>query len=103
MEWQTLLERDELSTAKAAGVVLANFREGPIGFPPSYRRVRGPDGDCWDNTDPQRLKECFTTQIGPKGAADEEVDEEDPKSSKGLKIRVPSWTDRILYVHGHFI
>jgi len=48
------------------------------------------------------LKECFTTHLGGKAGAgqqaDEEVDEEDPRITKGVKIRLPSYTDRILYV-----
>lgn len=109
--WQRLLQRDELLAAQARGEVLHGYREPTaIGFPPSYRRVRGAEGDCYDYTDPQRVRACFTTTLGaapmttPSHIRDKEGggDEEDPTKQQqrrpGVKIRVPSYTDRIWYV-----
>lgn len=63
-QWSELLRsRDELTHAMSSGLVLHNFSEGPIGFPPSYRRERGLRGDCGDYTDERRLRTAYSTRI----------------------------------------
>jgi len=111
-QWRALLRNDELLQMQGAGQILHGFKEDPISFPPTYRRVRGPDGDCWDYTDPQRLALCYTIRIGSGGASsytdyyDDEGDNEmawdddrdditTAPSCMRTRIRVPSYTDRI--------
>lgn len=100
--WHGLLCRDELTRAVAYGDCLHGFREGKINFPPSYRRARGPDGDCWEYTDTDRLRAAYTTHLGAKSQAiaesfakDFDLEESKEVRVKGVKIRVPSYTDRI--------
>lgn len=61
--WQQLLGRgrEELRAAMAQGRVLHGFSEGPIGFPPSYRRVKGLG--CGDYTDERLLRQAYSTRI----------------------------------------
>ena len=100
--WHKLLMRHDelLAVAHKSGQVLHGFHEGPIGFPPTYRRVRGIEGDCWDYTDPDRLRKCYTTRLGGSPttsvvAGEDDDDEESQRNFKGVKVRVPSYTDRI--------
>ena len=73
-----------MNDASAVGTVLSGFKEHAISFPPSFRRQRGPRGDCLDYTDLKRLRDTYTTMLKRK-------------SGKGPgKLRVPSYTDRIL-------
>jgi hypothetical protein len=51
-----LAERDELRLLHQSGRLLHGFVEGPIYFPPTYRRTRDTRGDAEDYTDIQRLK-----------------------------------------------
>jgi hypothetical protein len=51
-----LVERDELRSLHQSGRLLHGFVEGPIYFPPTYRRTRDTRGDAEDYTDIQRLK-----------------------------------------------
>ncbi|TYZ68972.1 hypothetical protein PybrP1_012930 [[Pythium] brassicae (nom. inval.)] len=77
--WADLLAHDELTNWMASGQVFFGFREAQIAFPPSYRRKRGvglrPDAR-WTATE---LAKQYTTAV------------------KGAGVRVPSYTDRILY------
>jgi len=99
-QWQRLLvRRDELLAVQESGQVLHGFKEGPIGFPPTYRRVRGIEGDCWDYTDVHRLQKCYTTYVGESPTnsilVDDDEEEQNQRSFKPTNMRVPSYTDRI--------
>jgi hypothetical protein len=52
-----LLEcRDELRGLHSDGRLLHGWYEGPVCFPPTYRRLRNCHGDAYDYTDVARLK-----------------------------------------------
>jgi hypothetical protein len=55
-EARLLAGRDELRSLQRGGVVCHGFHEGPIHFPPSYRRARHRQGDAYDYTQPERLR-----------------------------------------------
>ncbi|RMX66076.1 hypothetical protein DD238_002956 [Peronospora effusa] len=78
--WDDVLAHDELLTGMRDGQIFYGFREAKIAFPPTFRRVRGAalnlDATNWSI---EELKECYTTAVGGHG------------------MRVPSYTDRILF------
>jgi hypothetical protein len=78
--WDDVLAHDELRTGMRDGQIFYGFREAKIAFPPTFRRVRGAslnlDANAWPV---EELKECYTTAV------------------EGHGMRVPSYTDRILF------
>jgi len=64
--WAELLQDDELKQGMDKGDLFYGFREGEIRFPPSYRRVKGPHGECEDYTDANILKKAFSTAVREK-------------------------------------
>lgn len=77
--WRDVINHDELTHWMGSKQVFFGYREAPIAFPPSYRRVRGtviPMEAPADMSDTQRY---YTTTL-----------------TNG-ESRVPSYTDRILY------
>jgi hypothetical protein len=76
--WAEVLVHDELIQCMARNEVFAGFKEEAIAFPPSYRRMRGLEGDCGDYCDQAQLESAFSTEV------------------KGAGTRIPSYTDRIL-------
>jgi len=64
--WAELLQDDELKQGMDKGDLFYGFREGEIRFPPSYRRVKGPHGECGDCTDATMLKRAFSTAVKEK-------------------------------------
>jgi hypothetical protein len=105
-QWEELLSRDELRGVMGRGRILAGFREGGIGFPPSYRRVAGQKGECGDYCDEAVLSAAFTTRIVPqrgrggpppvspaRKGAEEEKEKDEPHGEgqdSRVKIRTPS-------------
>jgi hypothetical protein len=76
--WSRVLAHDELLKCMHNNQVFAGFSEEAIRFPPSYRRMRGLEGDCGDYCDQTVLEGAYSTAV------------------KGAGARVPSYTDRIL-------
>lgn len=78
--WDDVLAHDELRTGLRDEQILYGFREAKIAFPPTFRRVRGValnlEACTWSKED---LAKCYTTAV------------------EGHGMRVPSYTDRILY------
>ncbi|KAL4087334.1 hypothetical protein PRIC1_013227 [Phytophthora ramorum] len=78
--WDDVVAHDELRTGMRDGQIFYGFREAKIAFPPTFRRVRGAalnlDAGTWPV---EELAECYTTAV------------------EGHGMRVPSYTDRILY------
>ncbi|CEG46171.1 conserved hypothetical protein [Plasmopara halstedii] len=78
--WDDVLAHDELRTGMQDGQIFYGFREAKIAFPPTFRRVRGTAlnlNTCnWRFED---LRKCYTTAV------------------EGHGLRIPSYTDRILY------
>ncbi|CAK0803609.1 unnamed protein product, partial [Prorocentrum cordatum] len=123
-QWDLLMESEELTMAMRDQVVLHNFQEHPIRFPPSFRRARGEDaGDCGDYCDVGRLRSAYTTRVRDGGARRKSKDRavlkegspggalihtssgsdimptdtrESPASTEDASLRPPSYTDRIL-------
>ncbi|OQR95059.1 hypothetical protein ACHHYP_00464 [Achlya hypogyna] len=77
--WTLLLQHDELLAALQAGAAFAGFSEAMIGFAPTFRRVLGTQLPPNARVTPGELGRLFTTVL-PDGG-----------------LRVPSYTDRILY------
>ncbi|KAF1794540.1 Endonuclease/exonuclease/phosphatase [Phytophthora cactorum] len=75
-----VLAHDELRTGMRDGQIFYGFQEAKIAFPPTFRRVRGAalnlDAGNWSM---EELSECYTTAV------------------EGHGVRVPSYTDRILF------
>ncbi|GMF43686.1 unnamed protein product [Phytophthora fragariaefolia] len=78
--WDDILAHDELRTGMRKGQIFYGFREAKIAFPPTFRRVRGAalnlDAGNWPV---EELAGCYTTAV------------------EGHGMRVPSYTDRILF------
>ncbi|KAF4319731.1 hypothetical protein BBO99_00003490 [Phytophthora kernoviae] len=78
--WDDVLVHDELRNGIRDEQIFYGFREAKIAFPPTFRRVRGAalnlDAETWSV---EELAECYTTAV------------------EGHGMRVPSYTDRILY------
>ncbi|ETV95572.1 hypothetical protein H310_11011 [Aphanomyces invadans] len=79
LSWPSLLLHDELKQCMDDGVILADFHEAKIAFPPTYRRVLGRMLDVRELTSFAHVAQLYTTVLGDG------------------KVRVPSYTDRILY------
>lgn len=45
-----VLSADELYVLMGAGAVFSGFVEPPVTFPPTYKRCKGPRGECGDYT-----------------------------------------------------
>uniref|UniRef100_M4B4J2 Inositol polyphosphate-related phosphatase domain-containing protein n=1 Tax=Hyaloperonospora arabidopsidis (strain Emoy2) TaxID=559515 RepID=M4B4J2_HYAAE len=78
--WDDVLLHDELRAGMRSGQIFYGFREAKIAFPPTFRRVRGAalklDEANWSI---HELTKCYTTAVAGHG------------------MRVPSYTDRILF------
>ncbi|RHZ23534.1 hypothetical protein DYB37_012784 [Aphanomyces astaci] len=82
VSWRSLLEHDELKASMDDGTIFHDFDEASIAFPPTYRRVLGQALDArWTASPltPARVASVYTTVLGDG------------------RIRVPSYTDRILF------
>ncbi|KAH9128060.1 hypothetical protein LEN26_007286 [Aphanomyces euteiches] len=79
--WKTLMDHDELRRSMEDGVIFHDFDEARISFPPTYRRVLGKmlDTSAVNQWTPALVSELYTTVLGDS------------------KVRVPSYTDRILF------
>jgi len=75
--WGWVEEDDELRREIRTGQAFADFREGPLTFPPSFRWRRG--GCAGDFSDAKRMADAYVLV------------------KKGDGERVPSYTDRILF------
>ncbi|KAF0688273.1 Aste57867_20143 [Aphanomyces stellatus] len=79
ISWNTLLEHDELKRSMDDGIVFHDFDEARISFAPTYRRVLGTMLDLSHAWTADQLTRLYTTSLGEH------------------KVRVPSYTDRILF------
>ncbi|ETV95575.1 hypothetical protein, variant [Aphanomyces invadans] len=80
VSWRSLMEHDELKLSMDDGQIFHDFDEAMIAFPPTYRRVVGQHLDVRAPLSPAHLaNNLYTTDLGEG------------------KIRVPSYTDRILF------
>ncbi|ETV81313.1 hypothetical protein, variant [Aphanomyces astaci] len=77
--WQSLFLHDELKQSMADGVILSDFEEAKIAFPPTYRRVLDQMLDVRQPTTVAQVAALYTTVLGEG------------------RVRVPSYTDRILF------
>ncbi|POM80991.1 Transmembrane protein [Phytophthora palmivora] len=78
--WDDVLAHDELRTGMRDGQIFYGFREAKIAFPPTFRRVRGTSLNLdVGNWPVEELADCYTTAV------------------EGHGMRVPSYTDRILF------
>ncbi|RLO11574.1 hypothetical protein DYB28_010600 [Aphanomyces astaci] len=79
LSWQSLFLHDELKQSMADGVILSDFEEAKIAFPPTYRRVLDQMLDVRQLTTVAQVAALYTTVLGEG------------------RVRVPSYTDRILF------
>ncbi|RHZ39274.1 hypothetical protein DYB31_003402 [Aphanomyces astaci] len=79
LSWQSLFLHDELKQSMADGVILSDFEEAKIAFPPTYRRVLDQMLDVRQPTTVAQVAALYTTVLGEG------------------RVRVPSYTDRILF------
>ncbi|OQR93744.1 transmembrane protein [Achlya hypogyna] len=73
--WSPVLEHDELRAVLHHHSAFAGFAEAPISFPPTFRRIRG-----MSLVTGHKLEDCYSLQVANGGG-----------------VRVPSYTDRILF------
>lgn len=88
-DWARLHAADELGAAMAAGSVFAGFREAPVRFLPSYRRVVGSAGRLDGHTLPE-------AHAGGAGVPMEVLTNGFTTRPKKGGQRTPSYTDRVL-------
>ncbi|KAF0688271.1 Aste57867_20141 [Aphanomyces stellatus] len=79
LTYKSLLEHDELKRSMDDGTVFYDFDEARISFAPTYRRVLGTTMDPTLSWTVDQVAQLYTTSLGDG------------------KVRVPSFTDRILY------
>jgi hypothetical protein len=89
-EWGALRAADELSRSMSAGAVFAGFREAPITFLPTYRRVVGEAG---------RFHDHELRAVSSGGGVERSVLERGYTVAvkKDAGERTPSYTDRVLF------
>ncbi|KAF0688270.1 Aste57867_20140 [Aphanomyces stellatus] len=77
--WKALLDHDELKRSMAGGVIYHDFDEAMISFAPTYRRVLHSILDPTHVWTVDQVAQLYTVHLGEG------------------KVRVPSYTDRILF------
>ncbi|TFJ88509.1 hypothetical protein NSK_000083 [Nannochloropsis salina CCMP1776] len=80
--WEQLLRDDEMRQGMEKGAIFYGFQEGKIRFPPSYRRIKGPHGECGDYCDVEILKTAYSTVVKEKTLSLK-------KLNRGLRILAP--------------
>lgn len=99
-EWDDLLEHDELRNLMRDEKVFYGFEEAPIAFPPTFRRERGVAGLARDPTRKwtrDQLDKVYTTVLPLGSQRGGVVYDGSNAVPAAAQIRVPSYTDRILF------
>lgn len=91
-----LLERDQLRSAMRDGIVFNGWSEADIAFPPTFKYKRTTDFYVGEEEEEEEEEELLEEEKGPAIASAPQQAAGSLKSEVE-KIRMPAWTDRILY------